>query len=153
MKRSKLKTKLVKKYTVKNGICDEEHAQLYGEQISTIIKSEGAITPTRLVEEATPRDNVFHNYFEWNNIKAGEEYRLQQARDLINHIVEVTEIEGEMVEHRSFFNVHDVERKGKVYVTLMEVAENSDYRAQLIQKTQSALKNCMILLKVLRDKL
>jgi hypothetical protein len=46
-----------------------------------------------------------HKYFDWDNSVAGEKWRLQQARNLVNHIIEVTMYNGEEVEMKAFFPV------------------------------------------------
>jgi len=46
----------------------------------------GSITPEILVNEAKKRKSPLHAIFEWDDTKAAENYRLQQARILLNNI-------------------------------------------------------------------
>jgi hypothetical protein len=46
----------------------------------------GSITPEILVNEAKKRKSPLHPIFEWDDTKAAENYRLQQARILLNNI-------------------------------------------------------------------
>lgn len=41
------------------------------------------LSPRILVEAATPEESPLHGFFEWNDAKAGEKYRLAQAGALI----------------------------------------------------------------------
>jgi hypothetical protein len=57
----------------------------------------GVITPDKIVKEASNKNSLLHPIFEWDDSKAGHNYRLQQARTLLNNI-EVTIIsDGEPV--------------------------------------------------------
>lgn len=46
----------------------------------------GNLTPEAVVEDATPESATLHPCFEWDNQKAGHEYRLGQARHLIRAV-------------------------------------------------------------------
>jgi hypothetical protein len=46
-------------------------------------KANGGLRPSEVVAAAKPKSSPLHNEFEWNDTKAGEEYRLYQARHLI----------------------------------------------------------------------
>lgn len=55
-------------------------------ELNDIQKRDGEITPEAIVKEARKTHSELHNYFEWNNTKAADKYRLQQAADLIQRI-------------------------------------------------------------------
>lgn len=44
------------------------------------------LTPAKLVDVSRPEDAPLHKVFEWNDNRAAELWRCQQARTLINHI-------------------------------------------------------------------
>ncbi len=46
----------------------------------------GKITPEVIVKEAGDITSPLHNYFEWDDEKAGHRWRVQQARILLNNI-------------------------------------------------------------------
>ncbi|MFA6917027.1 MAG: hypothetical protein WC222_11560 [Parachlamydiales bacterium] len=49
------------------------------------------LTPEVIVEESKNINAVLHNYFDWDNKKAAERWRLDQARHLINNVeIEIT---------------------------------------------------------------
>ena len=53
------------------------------------------LKPSIVVTEAKPKSSPLHSSFEWDDTKAGHEYRLAQARKLIRVIVPVIEVSGE----------------------------------------------------------
>lgn len=55
--------------------------------------SGGRLTAEAVVSDATSKTSPLHRYFEWDDKKAGHQYRLEQARALIRRIsVQVTTI-------------------------------------------------------------
>jgi hypothetical protein len=63
--------------TIKSGV-----QQVVGE----IYKRDGEVKPSVLVDEARPVESPAHKAFEWNDEKAGQEYRLMQARQWIRRV-------------------------------------------------------------------
>ena len=63
------------------------------QEIERIEAVYGTISPEVIVNEAAKVDNPLHQYFQWDDEKAANNYRLQQARVLINNI-EVEIISG-----------------------------------------------------------
>ena len=55
----------------------------YVEVLSNLYKRDGFVKASVLVEESKPKDAPLHDAFEWNDKKAGKEYRLWQARKII----------------------------------------------------------------------
>ena len=53
------------------------------------LEQRGALTAKNLLDESRPAEAPLHNEFEWDDIKAAEEYRLQQARHIINCLVRI----------------------------------------------------------------
>ncbi len=128
---------------------NNKEAQVIGKTINRLRDANGHVTAGRIVESAKTRKSPIHKYFEWKDSRAGEQYRLQQARDLINHIVEVVIIEGEKVDQRSFFAV-STPTEGRVYVTVEDAVENESYRKQLLNQAISTLQNLTITLKMFK---
>ena len=56
------------------------------EVVTTIYQQHGQVSPTALVTAARPESSPAHNAFEWDDSKAGEEYRLMQARQWIRRV-------------------------------------------------------------------
>ena len=79
----------------------DKDAQRIGEEIEELSVKQ----PRTIIEKAKNPNTTLHKYFDWNNNVAGEKWRIQQARNIINHLVEVKVIEGEPVEIKSYFPV------------------------------------------------
>jgi hypothetical protein len=56
------------------------------EQLQGIYETHGRLTPAIVVDEARPEDHPLHTSFEWDDSIAGEKFRLNQARDLIQSV-------------------------------------------------------------------
>ena len=60
------------------------------------IEKAGRLTPSMVVAEAENPECPIHDYFEWDDAKAGHAYRIEQARILIRRIkIEVETIDSE----------------------------------------------------------
>lgn len=91
-------------------------SKLYAQELARIEQQNGILTPGDVVQIARDPGNVLHKVFEWDNTKAGEQYRKMQARLLINTVkiellgepqeayVNAT-IKVEKVPVRGYFNV------------------------------------------------
>jgi len=59
------------------------------EELKRIAKEHaGLLQPAIVVQEARPTSSPLHSQFEWDDSQAAEKYRIQQARQLINVVVE-----------------------------------------------------------------
>ena len=135
------------KYKARNGgKLKDKDAQIIGKYFEGMGKE---ITTTKIVEVAQSPKSEIHNYFEWDNTIAGNLYRLQQARNLMENIVVNVTIEGKQVEQRAWFSVR-VE-KGNAYVPIKVAIEVQDYRKQLLDKAITILENLTITMKMFRE--
>ncbi len=83
-----------------------------------------------------------HKCFEWNDTKAADKYREQQARVLIANIVTV-KIEDEQEEIkpvRAFINVFDCDEPAK-YVSLETALNDENYKKQMLDSALKELKS------------
>lgn len=100
----------------------------------------GQITPSFLVAESTDPSAPLHDCFEWNDEKAAQAHRLQQARILINNIQVVTVGDGKP---RSI-SVYEVTSKEGGYKSLNTMNPN---------EIQFVIKSTKIQLEFIREKL
>ena len=63
----------------------------YAEALAAITTESGELTPGAVVVEAQDPDSDLHDFFEWDDTKAGHKYRLVQARQLIRSVTVVIE--------------------------------------------------------------
>ena len=75
----------------------QKDAQEIGEELEKI-KTKENLTPISVVERAKNKKSILHKLFEWDDSEAAEQYRLQQARNIVNHVVEVIVIRGNLEE-------------------------------------------------------
>ncbi len=142
----------MKKYKARLGApFPKDRAQEVGCEVERIKRDRKKLKPEFLVEEAQSKHSKLHDLFDWDDGIAAEKWRVQQARNIINHIVEVIIVDEEPQEVRSFFSVDNSE--GKKYVSLKDIAKNSQYRAQLIDRANAYLGNLMGVLKILKGEL
>lgn len=60
-------------------------------ELARLNTKHGGLRPSVVVKAAEPETSPLHSEFEWNDSKAGREYRLEQARRLIRVTVTVIE--------------------------------------------------------------
>jgi len=64
----------------------ETRQEIVQKSLTEIANDDGSVTPKKVVDYAQPEGSPLHKYFEWDNEKAGDEYRLWQARELITSV-------------------------------------------------------------------
>jgi hypothetical protein len=83
----------------------------------------GELTPQLVVEAARPESHPLHSRFEWDDQKAGEAHRLDQARGLIRSLrITYRDAEGYQQHVRQFVSVARPE--GRAYVPTVAVADD-----------------------------
>lgn len=69
------------------------NAQDAGEYLERLDKKHNGITAEIILNESRDDEALLHPCFEWDNSKAAERYRLQQAKTLMSNLVQVEIIE------------------------------------------------------------
>lgn len=109
-----------------------------GCELESIQEELGSISATAVLDRAKNKNSVLNPFFEWNDTKAAELYRLDQARYLIRMVaVKFDNGAGTPLVTRAF-----VEIKGEdgPYKSLSVVVQDSDLRAQLIKQAQKDIE-------------
>lgn len=110
------------------------------------IKDKEGLTPENIVKNAKRKTSPLHELFEWDNVNAGEKWRLQQARVLLNEVKIIVEDK----EYYAFENVNIIVNnpnssettevvKERQYVGRIEILSNEDFRKQVLQKALNQL--------------
>lgn len=96
----------------------------------------GRLTPKAVVEAARDTKSPLHRHFEWNDAKAAESYRLDQAREIIR----VIRIEGADDDEpmRAFLSVRDA--GGVSYHTAADVASSVDLQLAVLKAAERDLE-------------
>ena len=120
---------ITKKYTARKGsYINNKDAEVIGIHVQSKLKG---ITDAELfVKTATPKRSPVHRFFEWDNKKAGHQYRLQQARNLL-HSIEV-EVADRKV--RAFHNVVVEDYSTRQYVDHDIAINTPDLWEQVLNK-------------------
>jgi len=124
----------------------EEDTEIIAKIIVEIEKRKGIAKPEDLIEEAEDNNSPIHNLFEWNNTKAAKEYRLQQARNIFNHIeIEVVsenikdkKVDVVIHKQRAFHNVMLGDERG--YVSTARIVSNDELAKQVLQRLERQLQ-------------
>lgn len=114
--------------------------QIAGEEVERIA-SQKPLTPEVIVDESKPRESPLHTIFEWDNEKAGQEWRKQQARVMLGNLVTVRIDETDLEEPtRAFVDLSTRSEYTSVEIVLNEPALYRDYVAQAIKELESFKK-------------
>jgi len=129
-------------------------ANRYGQELYRLIDElNGRITTDEIVKNASDINSPLHDYFEWDDSKAGFEYRRHQARMLNNSIVEVKIIneysEPKEIVIPSFVNTK--KKKETYYVTIDTALTNKQIRKDYISKILKHLKTVQDYLELLNQ--
>lgn len=110
----------------------------------------GNIRPEDLVEIARSPNHILHPFFEWNDLEAAAQHRLDRARQLIREVrIEYTALRAEPIPVKAY--VHDpyAGSRESRYVSVVEMRNDRD-RVRLalladLRKVKGALSNIISL--------
>lgn len=83
------------------------NANVVGKEVERLEQEQGEVTAKGLVDAARPKDSALHKLFEWDNTKAAEMYRKQQAVQVLCALAVVREDMKEPTTVRAYMNVAD----------------------------------------------
>jgi hypothetical protein len=109
----------------------------------------GKLTPELLLQEATDRGHMLHDYFEWDNKTAAAKYRIEQAANIIRSIVTIIE-EDEPVRVRAFMKVEEA-REYKPFHEVMANKPDMEYVIRQAKIELEQFKRKYTALKVLPE--
>lgn len=92
----------------------------------------GILRPGDVVEYARDQKTALHELFEWDDGKAAEEYRLEQARQVIRCTVHL--IEDEQPPVRAYVSLQDDRKAGNSYRSIEEVLASPKLREALLSQ-------------------
>jgi hypothetical protein len=99
---------------------------LIAAELCKIETRSGAITPVAVVKAAQVKNHPLHEHFDWNNNTAGHNWRLQQARQLINSVKVVIEIEDREIRSIAYVRDPAVDGDEQGYRRITRLAETGD---------------------------
>lgn len=115
-------------------------AQKAGEALAKLEKKHnGLLEPGMIVEAARAEQSPLHPHFEWDDGVAAENYRADQAREIIRALtVDISRSNIEPREIRAFVNVEVGGDQG--YVSTATAMRSIDLRRQVIAKAWAELE-------------
>jgi hypothetical protein len=120
--------------------------QVIGEALEAIrLEHAGELHPQAVVEGARPPESPLHRYFEWNDKKAADAYRVDQARALIRSIRVVDDDRS----RPAFLSIRS--DSGIAYRSVQDVLSNSDFRERLLTQAQRDLDAWTLRYRELRE--
>ena len=140
------------KYTFKEGRHAPVKADVLGNELARIQKKNGDLTPRAVVDESKPVKAPLHKCFEWQDAKAADNWRVHQARMLIN-VVEVVPAKSKAKQPvQAFVNVLASEdREERSYVPIDDVLANPEERAKLVARAMEKLLRVQREFRMLRE--
>ena len=124
------------------------HAAIDAETAYTAIdtikeQNGGVLTPEIVVIKAKGKRHALHKCFNWDDEKAAHEYRVHQARNLIN-AVEVIYHETPHVQSRAYQVVTQAAKGGqserKIYATTEEALTDPNKRIEVLMRANNEAK-------------
>lgn len=104
------------------------------------LMAKGSCTPHALVDVARDPASPLHKYFEWDDAKAAEQYRITQARYYMRSInIEYVTEECGIIEMRAFVPTY-VDGQGNIWKPAIEVAATEDGMEQLLRAARRELR-------------
>jgi hypothetical protein len=94
--------------------------------LEAIYERDGALNPEAVVEIAAEPTSPLHRYFDWDNEKAGNQHRLNQARNLIRVAVKVLpQVSNQPV--RQFVSLSTLRGTGTgSYLATVDIVDDAD---------------------------
>ena len=137
-------------YQFKEGAHLSGDAQTVGERLDTIRARRG-LTPENVVQDARSAKSPLHQYFEWDDLKAAQNYRIGQAGHLIRSVTIImqepesgqadlpaVELAMKPVTVRAFMPVHRSDGE-RVYESTAIALSDTEYRRQVLEQAHSEL--------------
>ncbi|MGH8626432.1 MAG: hypothetical protein ACREYC_14580 [Gammaproteobacteria bacterium] len=103
--------------------------------IQSLIDQHGGVHASQLVEAARPKSSAAHNAFEWDNGKAGDKYRLVQARQWLRVVRVRYEEREERLVHVPMQGREEDGNEGIYRTTSVVVATPDEFERALAEAT------------------
>jgi hypothetical protein len=116
---------------------NDSEAQIIGSTLEQLKN----FTPRDVVEVARPETSPIHKYFEWDDDKAAEEWRVAQARHLVNRVQIVVKVKDKKITTKAFHSIQiqtgkNTERR---YESFKVISRTRQLKDQVIQKALQEL--------------
>ena len=122
-------------------------AEDVGDELARINDKHGELTPSQIVKESRPVKALLQDVFEWDDPTAAEEYRIHQARLVINCVTVVDEDLPDTKPVQAFVSItvmNEDEENERRYIPAQQVTSNPKLLEQHLDHLKRRLKNIRI---------
>ena len=109
-------------------------------ELELIVKKEGSLSPHKVVEFAKDKKTALHEYFEWDDTEAAQQWRIHQARMLIRVVVTIIPFEGKEIECREYVSLRSERQEGIGYRPMISVLKHEDLRKELLEDAYEEMR-------------
>lgn len=127
-------------YSFKPGSRIQADAQKVGEMCELLAEGADGLTPARLVNANRAEGTPLHGYFEWDDAKAAEGYREQQAAHVIRCVCVKAEVAGTETSEPLRAFVKAAPDEPKKYESIRVVLDDCEKSAFLLEQALSELR-------------
>jgi hypothetical protein len=104
------------------------------QELERIEKVLGSLTPENVLAASAPEDALFHCLFTWDDEVAAHNYRLSQARTLINNVEVVVISDGQERKVPVFEIVRTEETKSYKHIEDLSTSDIQQIRGQAVRE-------------------
>ncbi len=119
-------------------------AQLIGQILEGLEDRDEMFKARKVLEHARDPRSPLHKYFEWDDNKAAEAYRLEQAGRLVAFVtIEVVDASGNKKRERAYHSITISEADGskkRGFMSIRRIKQESDLQEQLVQRALQTLR-------------
>lgn len=115
-------------------------------ELQGIEKQNGVITAKAVVQRAKNESSPLHRFFNWDDTKAANEYRLWQARMIVARVyVSTPDTDPNKPVLRAFVNIspgediYDADSSGRGYIGIENAKKSAPLRDQVLQYAKDQL--------------
>lgn len=123
------------KYSFKEGSrLNPRKAPVAGRELDRLRRKHGQLNARLVVDEAEDPKSPLHEFFEWNHKKAADQYRLEQGRHLIRHVVVFIDTPQYKGPTKAFVTFDDIAEEAGEYIPICTVMSDEAMCARMLKQ-------------------
>lgn len=111
------------------------------QELERIREKHGTLLPEFVVDESRDENALLHNYFQWDDTLAAQQYREKQARNLMQNITVVVKRTNVEVSFRAIVNVRKEKFEPRSYIPIQEAFDNEVAYADLLKQAKADMES------------
>lgn len=118
----------------------ENGAEIAARVIKDLEQRFGVVRPSTLVREAAKPTHPLHDQFEWDDKKAGHQYRINQARQLIASVKVVMTFSHMKIDGRAYYRDPSLSSGEQGYVSVVKLRTEKERAEQSLRMAMDRVK-------------